>query len=485
MSHSTHRIRRQTWLVRASSQVDAMRVRSELSNAWSDASTGEFEQACDDAAPNDVVLRIPQLTLHVRLANVNDLATKLPALISEQLAEQVREVRERALRGESTAGEIVLESSVTTQSFENLVHYLRTGSLPWTVSGRAPNEILDELRAAIGANLKSVVRQVSNHNSEASWFRLLQLLDNNHDELISVLASETRQSWSRALASSFGDLSTGAHLSVYASLRVGAAIITAIVDGPELLPDRVAASVHALNAIDQSRLREWAKSLPDSADDNTLTALKRAIIDHPIGKYDAIAHADEKHVEQNSPFSAVDQTETGQTNTQAILRQSVANAGLILLHPFIPAFLQRVGLNIDGVISIDALPRAAALLHHLATGRIEIYEFELGFIKVLLGITPETALPVTTGLLTAQDIEESDALIGAMIGHWTAIGKTSIAGLRSTFLSRIGLLALEDLGWTLHVESSSIDMLLDRLPWGFGIIRLPWMQRTLYTQWTH
>jgi hypothetical protein len=129
------------------------------------------------------------------------------------------------------------------------------------------------------------------------------------------------------------------------------------------------------------------------------------------------------------------------------------------------------------------LPRAAALLHWLATGREEVFEFELGLIKVLLGLTPDDPLPVADGLLSDGDRTEGDALLAAAIEHWHALGRTSIAGLRVSFLQRRGLLARDERGWQLRVEPESFDVLLGRLPWGIGITKLPWMTRPLFTDW--
>jgi hypothetical protein len=35
----------------------------------------------------------------------------------------------------------------------------------------------------------------------------------------------------------------------------------------------------------------------------------------------------------------------------------------------------------------------------------------------------------------------------------------------------------------LKVQPRAFDMLLDRLPWGFSIIKLPWMQGVLHVEW--
>jgi hypothetical protein len=61
---------------------------------------------------------------------------------------------------------------------------------------------------------------------------------------------------------------------------------------------------------------------------------------------------------------------------------------------------------------------------------------------------------------------------------------TSPDGLRGTFLIRSGKLCLRDGGdWSLQVESNSFDILLDQLPWGISMIKLPWMEKMLWVEW--
>ncbi|MDR2014702.1 MAG: hypothetical protein LBP99_03645, partial [Azoarcus sp.] len=129
------------------------------------------------------------------------------------------------------------------------------------------------------------------------------------------------------------------------------------------------------------------------------------------------------------------------------------------------------------------LPNAAALLHWMATGSDTPYEFEFSLIKVLLGLRPEDPLPAADGCLGATEREEGAALLSAAIEHWSALRNTSIDGLRTAFLQRRGFLRPVDGGWSLHPENKSFDLLLDALPWGIGIVKLPWMPVTIFTEW--
>ena len=163
----------------------------------------------------------------------------------------------------------------------------------------------------------------------------------------------------------------------------------------------------------------------------------------------------------------------------------VHQAGLVLLHPFMLRFFESTGILEKGDIQLSSfsLARAAALLHFLATGREEVYEYEIGFIKMLLGMHPESPLLVCEGLIKSCDKEEAESLLQSVIGHWSVLKNTSVSGLRSSFLQRPALLREDENGWNLHVERVPFDVLLDQLPWSISIVKLPWMKKALYTEW--
>jgi hypothetical protein len=50
-------------------------------------------------------------------------------------------------------------------------------------------------------------------------------------------------------------------------------------------------------------------------------------------------------------------------------------------------------------------------------------------------------------------------------------------------MQRNGKLSVVDDGWLMQVEQKAIDVLLNHLPWGIGIIKLPWMNEILYVEW--
>jgi hypothetical protein len=123
------------------------------------------------------------------------------------------------------------------------------------------------------------------------------------------------------------------------------------------------------------------------------------------------------------------------------------------------------------------------LLHHLATGDEPAPEHRLALAKVLCGVPLDEPVELDVGL-TADETNEAIALLGATIGHWEALRDTSPDALRGEFLMRPGMLAVDaDGDWVLRIEARTVDILLDLLPWGISLIKLPWMRRLLRVEW--
>lgn len=76
-------------------------------------------------------------------------------------------------------------------------------------------------------------------------------------------------------------------------------------------------------------------------------------------------------------------------------------------------------------------------------------------------------------------------MMQAAIDHWGVIGQASPDGLREGFLQRDGKLENKPQGWVLTVERKTIDILLNRLPfgWSISVVRLPWMKDLLKVNW--
>jgi hypothetical protein len=163
----------------------------------------------------------------------------------------------------------------------------------------------------------------------------------------------------------------------------------------------------------------------------------------------------------------------------------VTNAGVILLHPFLPACFADCGWVRDGqFISPQAQFEAVLMVHFLATGRGQAPEYELRLAKLLCGVAPTAPLPRRLVLGRAPRAE-GRALLRAALTHWTALRNTTPTGLRAAFLQREGKLETLATGPVLTVAQAAQDVLLSRLPygWSVGLVQLPWLPQRLSVSW--
>ena len=161
----------------------------------------------------------------------------------------------------------------------------------------------------------------------------------------------------------------------------------------------------------------------------------------------------------------------------------IVGAGLVLAHPFLVSLCVARGLVRDHRFTdSEARTRAVQLLAYLASGSDEFPEPELTLAKLLCGAELSDVVP-RRSRLEDDDKAEADRLLEALVGHWKALGRTSLDGLREGFLQRPGQLLEGERQWRLTVESRGADALLARLPWALTPIYLPWMALPLLVDW--
>jgi hypothetical protein len=162
----------------------------------------------------------------------------------------------------------------------------------------------------------------------------------------------------------------------------------------------------------------------------------------------------------------------------------VNNAGLVILHPFLTSLFDQLGYWKDQKWKAEKYRhRAVLLLHYLVYGKSKVFENELVLNKVICGV--EASTPVSTKWqMTKTEAAKCDELLSSAIEHWSILKDTSVSTLRETFLQREAkLVSFKENKYELIVEQQSIDVLLDHLPWGIGMLKTPWMKNYLSCLW--
>jgi hypothetical protein len=162
----------------------------------------------------------------------------------------------------------------------------------------------------------------------------------------------------------------------------------------------------------------------------------------------------------------------------------ISNAGLVILHPFLHPFFKNLSLldEDNQFISLDAQIKSAVILYYLQSGQENYKEWEMPLNKILCGMATDELIPNDI-TLSDQEKSESDLLLKTVIEYWGALKNASIEAVQTTFLVREGKITFQENHWLIQVERTGVDILLDRLPWGIGTIKLPWLKELIYVEW--
>ena len=603
MVTTTHRIRKQQWLVSVATANDAFSIRKQIRERLGDTLEPVFNRTFDELSDKDQIIRIPRLELKLKVNNDAELWENLPQALYEQLTIQLQNVVNKGL--DSQIAEFLTVNSIVSDQlhrFEILIHYLNHGDLPWQASQLSVNESLEELKVTIHDQMDQLIEYLTNNKpGEAVFFRLFHLFSPDRllefIERLLIIGTFSKhydlKNFFRGLFESDGS-TIGQHsrLSIAAtlvsmSLHIGGRptvtglisealgvlpedkvidlqkFIATLPEYSKLFPVEVPAPFN--NFVlegDKKRPSDWEensevqstaqvkvnqetnlskenfelvssgqvqpeqgfynaapsdhipnKGVPSEHVPSEHVTSKQELSDREFSKESPSEQVFSRQIHQpiNNPernindlsanslqgieFSNADisslllATSLDSRRSGNKLQQTtkiwVKYAGLVIFHPFLQRLFVKTSILTEGEknIPFHNLSKAAALLHFMATGNDEIYEFELGFIKVLIGLDPEESLLVSDGLITSLDKEESISLVQSVIGHWSVLKNTSVDGLRQTFIQRNALLNRSEMGWKLLVEPSAFDLLLNQLPWSFNIIKLPWMNKPIYTEW--
>jgi hypothetical protein len=443
----SHIIQRQEIEINFTNPDDAMGLQNRIAEVFYDKIQPEIEKLLDEKFDKNHFASIDKLDIDIGSISENNWEQELLENTLRQLKTELS-VTDKL--------EIKQDDSQSENAFNFFMYFLENGFLPWNNRFDSVKELESSLviNSTRITKLKALMR-----NSDKAVTRLTyQFSDHFRFGIIDAFAS----SRGYILRNLFSIRESLEEIQIDARL-IDAGVIKALSNN---LNEKVV--LNFFGYLNRSILvEEEAKS----------------VLREIIKSMDAVMKDVVK--ENLIDGSAPEKTETDEIiikpGSQSVY---LINAGIIILHPFLTELFTQIGLIEDQKwVNVLKQQKAAAVLEYLATGDNVFFEFDLPLNKILCGIELDDVI-IPQKELSAKIKSECENLLNQVIQHWSVLKNTSAEALRETFFMRNGKLSKVDNGWLLQVEHKSLDLLLSHLPWGIGLIKLPWMKEMLHVEWT-
>lgn len=173
-------------------------------------------------------------------------------------------------------------------------------------------------------------------------------------------------------------------------------------------------------------------------------------------------------------------------SNEASEKISIANAGLILLYPYLRHVFRELKW-VDERFRFrndSAQQKAILFLQFVVNGRSRQDEHELVLNKILCNWPLHKPMRCRCNF-SRQEKAAATEMIASLIEHWKVLKNTSVAGFIKSFIGRQGLIQKKGDGFVLQVQAKSIDLLLEDLPFGLQIIKLPWNEYIIHAEWQY
>lgn len=496
MKKQRHIIREQILELEFSSRTAAERWQAEAAAMARRSILPLLDRYLDELCEPNTLIRIDTLELNIGTLD----AKRLTFDLEEKLRRQLKPALTAAIRRQSGSREPAPKEQKAFSQLELLDTFITTGTLPWwadshdqKVFGKNLTYLLRQKPEALKARIKNFVKReqhlmrLVHHFSDSELVELIRLFDSTPIQSVKNLISDLNRmapeipEWRHLSAkiirqeiwkSQFYAVVLPTH-STITSADILRQVLLHLSEAFRSSFSGLISSVEQLKKKGfrfESRLPQYLEVLK-----STISPDRSADVNSQKGKRAEII-ADDATNEMTKEEGIRDRFNQND-------ELYIDNAGLVLLWPFLPRFFENMRLVKDKAFVDEFAPhKAIALLQFLADGSVEPPEYLLPLNKVLCGIPLETPFEAVVEL-EKEELEAAASFLEAVIANAPILKNMSIEGFRNTFLRRKGILSFEDGHWMLRVERETYDLVLDRFPWPFKIVKLPWMAYVLYVDW--
>ena len=429
--------------------------RNQLSEFLTHDLPRQLQHTLDECCPEDRVLAIDKLNINVNVHPWDNMQ-----LIEREILLSIqKELLEYKFRNSIKSAGIAKDQNVETKQYviqliDAWIYYLENGFYPWYLQ-----------------------QGISDHQ-----------FDNNiTDEVFDYLLAKCREVFEKKIAVNRFLLTTSIR-KVQTLLRVFYGHTVADRIAKKVLQRKTEGSFGQLLQktaivkiiVEKQEISEWSLQ-------HTVEKLRTLINEeHPNKKNLAalfVEYCDPVLTQENTSLETNKEV-IGKKKNNAVQDQKeiwILNGGIVLVHPFLKPLFAALSV-IDSKDKIQDEVKALAVLHYILYEEAPYSDDQMLLPKILCGLDYDKPVMVDMELNSSEK-QECNEMLQSVIWHWSALKKTSIEGLRSTFLFRKAKMLTTATGWKLMIESQTEDILLGRLPWSISIIKHPWMKGVVATEW--
>ena len=483
-------IRKQKFKIKTNSEQLAWQLRMQLNDELQYNLLSVYEEVIHSLPNTKDNIFIDKISIDLGQCPKEGFRKKVITTFKEALIKELNDPADGGLVKEDFAAETNAKSNAHDQEAA-LFYFLRKGIYPWWFTGasvKSPQQLIAEMTDASLENLLVKIitsrktQDIVNASRMIKRFSQQVSVKDQHKIITGLIALQSDPQLKRNLEMlnknetiNYFILLTGIAKETYHKILIEF-LLKQEDTGPK---DILRKFILFLYDKSGKRFNELLKSYKNLAfsKDNLAKLVKEIIL--------------EKQQEQSAELYKQKKKREGLNNKQPKEIDEPAdegiyinNAGLVILHPFLQPLFDNLGLlnSNSSFISEETRFRAAVVLFYLQNSIDPYSEYEMAFNKILCGIEMEEVLPPDIRLSDSEK-KECNEMLQTVINFWEALKGSGKEALQEAFIRRSGKLNFKGDYWLLQVEKNAMDILVDRLPWGFGIIKLPWLQFLIHVEW--
>ena len=505
-------IKKLTIEVDTSSMAIALQLKDDLATFFKENIYPLLDKILSEIYPKNNIQRFETIELNIDLQKGEKLE-ELKSKVINQILKEISKKRRTKIEEEST---IYTSKNISQNNQEAFLFFLKNGQYPWWFHENTQFR-MEDIKGIDSSNLKSIISSSNNLNRllyqfdlefiieiyfklfkiegnnkkvlgkipnllqiepfKIDFLRLIfqfglsphstQFLDTLFNQIDSVFTRSNIENGAKSIQKS--ELKKLLNLFQFCNENLAIPI--------QFTASKTSNNTYTISIIESLKIAlKSNENIANTIDENKgAFFIKKGSSSTPFLEQNLVQKIDEKAPQNLTDF----EEKKDDYLAEGIL---LKNAGLVLIHPFIKHFFEKLEFLSEGKIKNEKLDEAVHILHYVACKQEQPQEHLLPFEKFLCNIPLQYPIKRYIKLTNSQK-KACEELLQAMLSHWEGLKTKNTAVLRNEFLMREGKLQATNERDSLYIQRKTQDILLDSIPWNFHLVKIPWKKKLVFVEW--